>query len=250
MPSIPPPDLLQRASLFLDFDGTLTEIADRPDRVRVDEDLLALLDALKMQLDGRVALVSGRAVDDLAERLPGRALAAAGSHGCEFVWPDGRRETPEPQSVLAELIAEAHVFARTRPGVLVEPKPLGVAIHYRQAPHHQDASHAFADSLLSRGAFVLQPGRMVIELKPAGADKGGAVRRLMRDAPFSDGVPVFVGDDRTDEAGFIAVREMGGAGILVGPPRETAAMHRLPDVNAVRRWLGVAWLGVAAGAPA
>lgn len=234
---LPLPDLLRGASLFLDFDGTLVEIAEHPDLVRVDDALRSLLGALQVQLGGRLALVSGRSCADLAQRLETRAFVVAGSHGCEIAFPDGRSEHPPAPEALQELYASASLFGAGHPGVLIEAKPYGVAIHYRQAPQYEDASRAFAERLAANEAFTVQAGRKVFELKPIGVNKGAALRRLMQTEPMAGGRPVFIGDDLTDEAGFVAARELGGIGVLVGKPRETAASHKLPDVAAVRSWL-------------
>ncbi|HMC91944.1 MAG TPA: trehalose-phosphatase, partial [Allosphingosinicella sp.] len=116
-------------------------------------------------------------------------------------------------------------------------KPASVALHYRLAPHREEEAVALAQSLAARTGLVVQRGKMVVELRPCGADKGDALRALMAEPPFAGARPVFVGDDVTDEDGFRAATALGGLGIIVGPPRETAAHYRLPDVEAVHRWL-------------
>jgi trehalose 6-phosphate phosphatase len=136
-----------------------------------------------------------------------------------------------------------HRLAGEAPGLLVEDKPFSVAIHYRQAPHEQArVAQAMAELARSTG-LTLQQGKMVIEIRPPGADKGDAVRAFMAEPDFAGARPLFVGDDLTDEHGFAAAAAMGGAGILVGPARDTAARWRLPDVPSVIRWLDEAAAG-------
>lgn len=234
--SPPPVPTRQTASLFLDFDGTLVDLAPTPDAVRVADHLPALLASLSDALDGRIAVVSGRGAQEVARFLSDPPIVIAGSHGMETRWADGRLDAPAPPRTDA-LIAEMERFATTRPGVLVERKPFGAALHWRQAAEHEAAAQALAATLAERYGLKLQPGKMVAELRPAGTDKGGAVTALMAQPPMLGTVPLFLGDDVTDEAGFHACASLGGAGILVGEARETAARYRLPDVAATHAWL-------------
>ncbi len=239
-PLPPPPDgLLAGASLFLDFDGTLVDIAERPDAVTVDPALPALIAALAARLDRRVAIVSGRSVADLRAFLgPLPGCAVAGNHGLEMLWPDGRLDRPAPPAALAETIAEVRELAVLVPGVMIEPKPFGVALHYRQAPRAEAAVATLAAAIARRGAFTLQRGKMVVELRAAGADKGDALTALLALPPMAGSRPVFVGDDLTDEAGFRAARAAGGAGIVVGDACATTdADYRLATVADVHAWL-------------
>jgi trehalose 6-phosphate phosphatase len=238
----PPENLLAGASLFLDFDGTLVDIVDRPDAVRVAPDLPALIAALADRLDGRVAIVSGRSVAEICRFIdPIGRCAIAGNHGLEVRWPDGHIERPPPPPTLDETIAEARAMAALTPGVMVEPKPFGVALHYRQAPEAEAAVGALAASIAQRGVFSLQRGKMVFELRAIGADKGDAVTAMLARPLMAGSRPVFLGDDLTDEAGFRAARAAGGAGILVGEGDwETAASYHLPTVADVHAWLSAA----------
>ncbi|MFD1952529.1 trehalose-phosphatase [Sphingomonas arantia] len=233
----PPADLIDGASLYLDFDGTLVEIADTPDAVVVEPLVPDLLATLTERLDGRLALISGRAIDGLAAMVPVPGLPISGSHGVETRWADGRREGPDRADGLDAAIAEMTAFAAKRQGVLVEEKPFGVALHYRGDPGAETDAHALVAGLAERTGLDVQTGKMVVELRPAGVDKGHALRRLHAANPFAGHDPIFVGDDDTDEAAFVAATALGGCGILVGPARATAARYRLDDVTAVRRWL-------------
>ncbi len=130
-----------------------------------------------------------------------------------------------------------HLFAIDHPGVIVEDKGVAVGMHYRLAPKSEAAVIALGETLARRFDLTPQPGKKVIELKARGADKGSALTAYMVDRPFKGGVPIMVGDDLTDEMGFIAARRLGGFGILVGPQRETTARFRLENTDAVADWL-------------
>lgn len=233
----PPPDLLQGASLFLDFDGTLVEIASRPDAVRVDARLHALMRRLHDRLGGRVAVISGRPAGQIQLLFGGLALPVAGSHGMEFRWPDGRVALADRPAALIDVLDAMDDLAARTPGVLVEDKPLGAALHYREAPAAEAACLALARDLAARHALRLQPGKMMIEVRATGGDKGAALHKLMAEPERAGTRPVFMGDDETDEPGFAAAAKLGGAGILVGRPRPSAALYGLDDVEATLAWL-------------
>lgn len=232
----PPPDLLANASLFLDFDGTLVEIAPTPDAVVVPSGLGPLLERLGGALDGRLAIVSGRAAGEIRAMLPA-AVIVAGSHGLELDWPGAAVEMPARGETLDAALEDARRFAATRGGVLVEDKPFGVGLHYRAAPESEEAVLDAAHSLAQMYGLHLQHGKMVAELRLPGRDKGSAVVRLMEEPRWKATRPVVMGDDITDEAAFAAAAALGGVGILVGPERATAARYRLDDVGAARAWL-------------
>ena len=236
----PPLALINEASLFLDFDGTLVELASRPDGVEVGSELLDLLLALQTRLDGRVALLSGRPVDDVGGLLDPLKIPIGGSHGLERSLP-GRAHIPPPRPIgLDQMVSALRALEVEFPGVQIEEKPAGVAVHYRLAPGAATACQQAAERAAMAIGMALQHGKMVVELLPVGADKGTALRCFMSEQPFAGTYPIFIGDDLTDEHGFVAAREFGGAGILVGSERPTAACYRLESVEAVRAWLGAA----------
>jgi trehalose 6-phosphate phosphatase len=233
----PPAELLDGAALFLDFDGTLVELADSPGAIRVPEGLRPLLERLSTRLSGRLALVSGRAIDDLDAHLGCCGIAVSGSHGLELRFADGTELPLEAPAGLKAARAEVAAFTASDARLLVEEKPASVALHYRRAPERAAEAEALAEDLAERTGLTLQPGKMVVELRPHGADKGDALRRIMREPPFAGARPWFVGDDLTDEHAFAAAAQLGGGGILVGPQRDTAAVWRFDDVAAVASWL-------------
>lgn len=229
--------LLSGASLFLDFDGTLVEIAARHDAVRVEDRVHRLMTALEQCLGGRVAIVSGRSAGEVRALFGSSAFAIGGSHGLEMHWSDGRVSLNTTHNVEEIPSVKLADLVQRFPGVIVERKPFGVALHYRLAPEAEAACRQRAAELADALGFTVQTGKMVVELKAVGADKGRAVEAFMGAAPMSGGVPVFVGDDETDEAGFAAAAKLGGAGVLVGAQRESQALYRIGSVEETLQWL-------------
>ncbi len=237
-PTEPPPlALIEGAALFLDFDGTLIELAEAPDAIDVPGELHPLLERLAKRLQGRLGIVSGRSIEDLDRHLTASGLTLSGSHGAELRRPDGSVRPVEAPSGLMAARAAIRRFTQGTPGLLVEEKPTGIALHYRQAPERAESVVHFMAGLAEEAGLSLLQGKMVAELRPQGADKGTAIRAMMTEPPFAGARPLVMGDDVTDEDGFRAAAEMGGAGILVGSPRPTAAVWRLEDVAAAGRWL-------------
>ncbi|MDI4658458.1 trehalose-phosphatase [Xanthobacter autotrophicus] len=223
-------------AFFLDVDGSLIDIADHPDAVQVPEHLPQVLAALAEQADGALALVSGRTIQSLDMLLHPFGFAAAGSHGAQMrLAPDGKiLSAPALDVALArEVTAVADGFD----GVFAEDKGTAIAVHYRAAP---DAAltlrRALLDVLGARQDVRLMPGHCVFEVKPASLDKGTAVADFMGRAPFAGRIPLFIGDDFTDEAGFCAVAARGGLALAVGAPRP-GAHGVLADPRSVRAFL-------------
>lgn len=233
----PPPLDLQRHALFLDLDGTVLEIEQRPDLVRADEVLRGLLRELHVRLNGALAIISGRTIADV-DRILGLATpCVSGIHGQEHR-VDG---VLEPARTSPQLEAAAETIHKLNAGdllrLLVEHKGGAVAIHYRQAPEHAQLVRRAADEIAARHGLKVLYGQMVVEFLPADVSKSNAVSRFMRTPPFMGRTPIALGDDTTDEDAFAAAREHGGAGVHVGEPRQTLAQHRLANVSAVRSWL-------------
>lgn len=228
------------AAFFLDIDGTLLEIADTPSAVRVDRELLALVQSIHAAADGAVALISGRRIADIDGLFPGLQLPLAGQHGIER--RDARAGLHVHTAPLAELARLRQQFddiVAGHPGTLLEDKGATLAVHYRQVPQAQEEVLRALTVIVKRlgKGFRIQPGKMVFEVKPAGRDKGTAIAEFMAEEPFRGRIPIFLGDDVTDEYGFRVVNARGGYSVKVGPGH-TIARWRLPDVVAVRAWLG------------
>jgi trehalose 6-phosphate phosphatase len=239
---LPEPRALEpeRDALFLDFDGTLVEIAPTPDSVQVPPALVPLLQALTTRLGGALAVITGRPVADVDRFLDPCRPAIAGVHGRDRRLPDGRRErVPVDPGLLDEARARFAAFTARIPGTRVEDKGESVALHFRQAPEAGEAALAEARALAeaSGGRLRLQAGKMVAELVPAGHDKGTAIEEMLGLEPFRGRTPVFAGDDVTDEAAFAAVNRLDGLSVRVGDPAATVARSRLPDVAALHGWL-------------
>ena len=239
LPAPPLPGTDDRWALFLDVDGTLLEFADRPDDVRVEPELYALLAELYAHLDGALALVSGRSLSGLDALFGAPPWAMAGLHGLQLRHADGeRRETRISASRRTLVLHAAEAIAREHPGVLVENKDLAVALHCRAAPAAYEALREAVDALLpGLPGYELQAGNLVLELKPAGMDKGKAVTELLERAPFAGRLPVYLGDDLTDEHGFAATNLENGISVRVGEREPTLAQYTLPGPSSAQAWL-------------
>ena len=224
---------------FLDVDGTLLELAATPDLVSKEESVLTLLARLCDVSGGAVALISGRSVAVVDSLFKPLRLPVAGQHGVERRDASGTIHAHRPMSQSLAAVRHAlGLWAAEHPGVLFEDKGLSLALHYRQAPPLEGPVRQFLSGIAAAGGgeFCLQPGKMVIEIKPAGRDKGIAIREFLDEPPFRQRLPVFVGDDASDEYGFAMVNKLGGISVKVGEG-QTAASRRLPGVSAVRDWL-------------
>ncbi|RYD97481.1 MAG: trehalose-phosphatase, partial [Sphingomonadales bacterium] len=227
----PPPIRPSNHSLFVDFDGTLVPLVDRPDLVRADSELIELLTVLHQRFEGRLALVSGRSVEQLDAMVGpvAYALALAGSHGAEVRRGAHMIEPPRPAGLDAA-IAEVRSWGAGHPEMIIEEKSHGVAMHYRVAPILEEPVRRRAHMIAERHGLEVQPGKMMVELRGPGWHKGEAVVALMAKPPMAGTMPVVIGDDLTDEPAFKVAGEMGGFGVIVGGGRETGAMHCLTDV--------------------
>jgi trehalose 6-phosphate phosphatase len=233
----PPLDLLQRASLFLDFDGTLVELEARPDETRVSDRVRALMAKRSAKLDGRLAIISGRPLDQIDALFGGVDFAISGSHGLEVRMPDGSLIAPVRPAGLDHALGEIRGLQAKHEGLVIEDKPFGVALHYRLAPHTEAECRALVRAMAEQDGLQLQLGKMMAEVRVAGKDKGHGLRALMQSPAMFATRPVFIGDDDTDEPALAAAEEMGGAGIVVDPVRPSAARYRLDDVAATLAWL-------------
>ena len=234
-----PPPLDKDWAWFFDVDGTLVEIASSPTSIIVHHELPDLIAQLHVLSGGAVSLITGRAVADVDRFLPMPGISVVGQHGLELRTADGTFIAPS--GVVADLddIAAALKHAAARhPGLLVELKGESIALHYRNAPRLAGYAHRLMRSLRDLHApdFAIRKGKRVVEIAHHTADKGMALRKLMKTKPFSGRVPVFIGDDVTDESGFAVVNDLSGHSVKVGPG-PTVAAWRLKDVSAVREWL-------------
>ena len=237
------PPCSARWAFFLDIDGTLLDIAETPDAAEAGRREKSLVRKLHEAAGGALALVSGRSLAAIDELFAPLEVAAAGQHGVER--RDARGKVYRP-SFSADVLARAskHIgdFAARHAGLVFEHKGYSMALHYRLAPRLAGAAHAVVrEAARTVGCGVeVQAGKMVAELKLAGHDKGRAIEAFMKEKPFAGRVPVFLGDDLTDEDGFRVVQRLGGISIKIGAG-ETVAPWRLDHPAAARTWLGE-WL--------
>lgn len=228
---------------FLDVDGTLAEIAATPDSVTVDPKVPKVLAALADATGGAVALVSGRPIAEIDWLLAPLHLPAAGLHGLERRSADGRvTRASSGFATHGDLLARMRAFASEWPGVIVEDKGLTLALHYRGRPDAEPAARALVRRLATPfgDRAKVQEGKMVLELKPALSDKGSVVRAFMSEPPFVDRLPLFAGDDVTDEDGFAAVNAMGGHSIRIGDDTHSDARWCFDGIDAFVGWLAEA----------
>ncbi len=239
MPLTLPP--LAGSALLLDLDGTLLDLAPTPSDVVVPPGLAGTLHSLRDKLDGALAVVTGRPIDQIDALLPGIPHAVAGEHGgaIRHAPETGtvRVALPEPPDhwrTLADAIVAEH------PGTLMEQKRRGFVFHFRGAPEHGPALFAAATALIAPASdqFQVMQASMAWEVRPRGADKGSAVLSLMRQPPFLGRLPVFIGDDVTDEDGIRAAAYLGGVGLRVDEWFATPAGVRawLMDAAANEAW--------------
>jgi trehalose 6-phosphate phosphatase len=233
-----PPPLDGGNALFLDFDGTLVEIAANPDAVRVAPDLPELLAALSGRLGGALAVVSGRSLAELTPLLAPFDGAMVGQHGGEIRHRDGTISRRPPDTAVREARAALARVADRHREVVIEDKGNSLALHYRAGPHLAEECRSAAREAVAAGGGRLRAidGNRVIELLPRAIHKGEAIAALAGEPPFRGRVPVFVGDDATDEDGFAAVEALGGSGVKVGQGA-SAAQCRLATVADVLAWL-------------
>lgn len=240
--SLPPPPLPrtgERWALFLDVDGTLLGFADDPNHVRVPGALMTTLATLRECLDGALALVSGRRIDDLDQLFAYPGWAMAGLHGLQRRSDDGSEFDFQTESTsLCDLQQGARALAAQLPGVRLENKGACVALHCREAPQQEAALAAGARQLAhSLRGYEVQPGDHVYELKPADIDKGRALEAFLDESPFRGRTPVYLGDDLTDEHAFNVVNARNGISVRVGQREPSEALFTLSNPAAVQDWL-------------
>jgi len=228
-------------AFFLDVDGTLLELASRPDAVVVEGQTRDLLRDLVRASGGAVAFVSGRSIVTLDRLFQPIQLPSAGLHGFERRSASGEYfHCPvPPDEVLDQARTQLRALAERFPGVLLEDKQFALAIHYRQVPVFEPKLLQAVEEIARplRESFEIQHGRLVIELRPRGSTKADAVAAFMRETPFRGRKPIFVGDDFTDECAFAWVNAAEGYSVAVGVDRPSAARAHLPSVLAVHEWL-------------
>tara|TARA_E500000318_G_scaffold62640_1_gene57975 strand:+ start:458 stop:1228 length:771 start_codon:yes stop_codon:yes gene_type:complete len=238
----PPPFPVADWAFFLDFDGTLVDIAPRPEAIQVADGLTRLLENIRRIAGGAVAVVTGRTLADLDTYLHLPDLAASGVHGLERRGSTGvdPREREKARGAMAAVRECASGLLARYPSLQVEDKGEAIAVHFRSDPERggevQQALARAAEG--GNGALSVLSGKMVVEVKPSAATKGAAVEAFLAQPVFAGRRPCFIGDDVTDEDGFRVCKARGGITIHVGPDTaKTLADYRLSSPEAVHRWL-------------
>ena len=226
--------------LFLDVDGTLIDIAPNPDAVVVPASLLRDLALAEERLEGALALISGRTIEDLDRLFSPLRLKASGVHGAEFRFHAADTlpqvlATALPAATWTDLLEVLAQF----PGTFAENKSFSFAIHYRAAPGSGQALKRRLDAFLAAHpdhGLTLMPGHYVFEMKRPDINKGAAIARFMEEAAFRGRRPIFVGDDVTDRPGFETVMSRNGLAYSVSHAAP-GVVGTFPNPAAVRHWL-------------
>ena len=227
-----------RVALFLDFDGTIVDIAARPEAVVLDRETCVTLQRLQQRLDGAMAIVSGRPLAALDALFAPHRFDVSGLHGTERRIGTRMFSGPPVPTLFRRFVAELKRRFGAGSGLLVEDKGKAVSLHWRHAPERAQDALAAMNAIVADlgGTYRVQRGKAVAELVPAGASKGVAISAFLLEPPYRDRCPVFIGDDLTDEHGFEVVNQAGGISIHVGTG-PTRAHYRLSSPTKVRALL-------------
>lgn len=234
----PPQLALDRAAIFLDFDGTLSALEPDPGDARITYGMLEILSYLRKSTGDAVAIVSGRSIEQLDALLDPLRLPLAGVHGIEIRDHSGKlTRSAVDGKLLRSLASTVSGFSARHSGTLVEVKPGSIALHYRKRPDLEAVCLNLAATLADADHRVkVLTGKMVVEMTLSARNKGDAIKTFLNTPSFAGRVPFFAGDDETDETGFAVVNALGGISVKVGPG-ETAAHYRLEEVAAVGTYL-------------
>lgn len=238
-PLLPPiPDSPRTIAFFLDFDGTLVDIADRPEAVQVSDATRNVLGALSKATQGAVAIITGRDIHTIDDFLNPLRLPIAGVHGLTRRDANGQIHLPTKHAATLDRV-HASIERRVtgQAGLLIERKTASLALHYRSRPELETMCADLIDEALAQtDGLVLRRGKMVLEVTAGHADKGSAVVAFLGEAPFAGRTPVFAGDDVTDEDAFAAINACGGISIKVGGGA-TSARYRTGGPRTLLAWL-------------
>jgi trehalose 6-phosphate phosphatase len=229
-----------RSALYLDIDGTLIDIAPTPEAIVVPRGLPDQLAELAAKLNGAVALVTGRSIARVDALLQPHLFPVAGLHGAEMRLPDGRFIEATISADFLAVKEKLHARSEDLEGVVFEDKGAAIALHYRLAPHCKADVDALMEEAAAStgGGWILQQGKMVVELKPVQSGKGRALEEFMAIAPFRGRWPIAIGDDLTDAGMFAVATAAGGAAIRIGnDAAPTVASARLGSPTELRRLL-------------
>lgn len=228
-------------AIFLDVDGTLLDLADKPNEVVTPPRLIPTLASIQGALSGALALVSGRGVQELDRLFAPLQLRASGVHGAQMRFEPGAPVVAAPEAVELPhaLWSDLQQLLRGFPGTFAENKRFSFAVHFRQAPEVEAPLRKALKWLVKSQplpSLQLMDAHFALEIKTAGFNKGVAVSRFLATAPFLGRTPLYIGDDDTDEAAFAAVEARSGFAFSVGRARpHTSGVFVEPQ--SVRDWL-------------
>lgn len=231
---------LGHTAIFLDVDGTLLDIAPTPLEVHVPPLLRESLYALWQRLDGAIAFISGRPVAEIDRIFDPLRIPAVGGHGAEIRFqPKSEIRRSRIATLDDSLRADFAQIGKIGKGIIVEDKGYSLAIHYRQAPEYggEIMKNVVAICKNERcDSLEVLPGKLVVEIKPGGYDKGTGLREMMSSETFKGRRPIFIGDDVTDNAAFAALPDFDGTGFSVGGIVK-GATYNFDGPQDVRAWL-------------
>jgi trehalose 6-phosphate phosphatase len=228
-------------ALFIDIDGTLLGVAPTPNSVYVPSGLVPLLDGVRRGLGGAMAVLTGRRIADVDRLFAPLCFVASGVHGTELRADPGAPITTLAPEIPSSIVQAMSGIRGMAPGVLVEPKGCGVAVHYRNAPLAQRALESDVAAILASSSYdlVLRKGRKVLEAVPRGFSKGTALAALAAAASFKGRRPIMIGDDVGDESALEAAERLGGIGLRVAGEHFSAEEADFGGVESVLAWLRV-----------
>lgn len=237
----------ERVGLFLDYDGTLADLAPTPAHVEPLSDVVEVVERLKQHPRIRVAIISGRRLDHVRQLIPVSGILMAGTYGVELQTPEGEQvnqvDYHQVRPVLEELKPKLQALIAHDEGFFLEDKGWALAIHGRRAdpeavPDVMEAARQLYDQSVKEGPLQVIDGYKFLEIGPQAADKGLTIEYLLHKYPYDGAVLIYLGDDDKDEPAFQAVKRAGGYAILVAlEERATAADFRLRSPEEARHWL-------------
>jgi trehalose 6-phosphate phosphatase len=238
-------------ALFVDIDGTLLDMAPTPDAVVVPPGLVPMLPRLSRAFGGAVALITGRRVSDADRFFAPLRLVTSGVHGTEARTEPGGDTAMLAAPVPEGLLQAVRDIARLSPGILIEEKGAGVAVHYRHAPQMRPAIEVELGRIVGRWEnFALRSGRRVLDLIPKTHSKGTGLAALMRLPSFRGRNPIMIGDDLGDEPAMREAKRLGGIGLRVAGEHFSQDRADFDSAASVRAWLSVLASRAAAARPA
>jgi trehalose-phosphatase len=234
--------------LFLDYDGTLTPIVSRPELALCPSNVKRILEKLRDLPGVHLAIISGRSLEDVRGKVGVTGIIYAGNHGLEIERPGRKPKKMLPSTGTRELkkiTRNVRKALKDIPGILFEEKGPILSVHYRNVPRNfcSQIRHVIEDKLQPwKGRWKMVSGKMVLEIRPnIDFDKGKAVEEILGSFPFEGVLPVYLGDDQTDEDAF-RVLKCRGISVFIGPGRfSSEAEYFLRNPAEVHEFLQRCW---------